>query len=845
MSEGVAAILERLAQLGFHTHKGGLAPFGETLPLVAGVAWDTETAQLALVAEMEEGSNLDEWRQLLFATAGLRHDLAGDRPAAFGSPVVLAVVDDRGWRCLRDLAEDLAANYVLFNRVDLNLVRLGDIANTERLDDALAPLLPRCRSMRDQEISRADVKQFWQMLRTEVAGVASGLDAVFGPYRERVGAAVADELVADSERAPELSSPSPLRRVSIENFRSIREAEITFEPVTIVSGPNGGGKSSVLEAMELLWAGTSQRKPAGVPADEYQRHLPRNGTGRFRIVSEEHEVTAVAEPPTGELVRCVLTHESVAGLVSQSPEERYAALLATTGLEMPDLTARAQALLDDAKRAADAALTAAGLPTLPRRNSIAVKHLRASLASGFSRRIVQAHELVGAEETLVAASTSAYSLRTWPRDEHATAAAIRAETVIAGLLDGSVVADEVEQALDEARTQVEALVGARREVLSPLRRCLGFLHGPVARPAPAPPKASEPTPVPQELAVRWLSHVHAVRDAASRFREDAEAVVDATWTVRLRDYADALETAATSAPVRELEEFGRRALPSRPTSAPQTIPGEVFAAAGFKSVPTDTAAIARPMERLVALLEQQIDALERLSRDLEVHPARRFRAHAETVLSALCRFELARQMRDSGPILDASEKLVGELLQRRLAPLVRELVASIVRFEWYFEPLLVPEEGRKVILGGLATSQPNLDARLLLNSAERTAVGIAWFLALHYLQPAGRQRVLVLDDPTSAFDAPNQAGLISTLRAFVRLVRPDQLVIATHDDPVAAVLSEELASVDGWPAQSLRLRCQRNSSDSTVVKPEPSYGPSCSIAEEVEQLGIGKAPMPH
>ena len=159
-------------------------------------------------------------------------------------------------------------------------------------------------------------------------------------------------------------------------------------------------------------------------------------------------------------------------------------------------------------------------------------------------------------------------------------------------------------------------------------------------------------------------------------------------------------------------------------------------------------------------LERQTRDLESLRRELQNHPARKWSGHRDEVLEVICRFELARAVRREGPILNASEQLVGDLLQGRLAPIVRELVGSIVRFEWYFEPLLVPDKGRKVVLGGLATSQPDLDARLVLNSAERTALGIAWFLALHLLQHEERRSVLVLDDPISPFDAPNQAGLI-------------------------------------------------------------------------------------
>ena len=90
-------------------------------------------------------------------------------------------------------------------------------------------------------------------------------------------------------------------------------------PVTVISGPNGGGKSSLLEAMELVWAGTSQRKPIGVGGAEYARHLPRNGAGDFQVTANGHKVTQVAESAKADLARNVLSDETVAALVSQSP----------------------------------------------------------------------------------------------------------------------------------------------------------------------------------------------------------------------------------------------------------------------------------------------------------------------------------------------------------------------------------------------------------------------------------------------------------------------------------------------------------------------------------------------
>jgi hypothetical protein len=48
---------------------------------------------------------------------------------------------------------------------------------------------------------------------------------------------------------------------------------------------------------------------------------------------------------------------------------------------------------------------------------------------------------------------------------------------------------------------------------------------------------------------------------------------------------------------------------------------------------------------------------------------------------------VARDLRYEGPIPGASENLIKTLLHDHLAPVVRELVGAIVRFEWYFKPL--------------------------------------------------------------------------------------------------------------------------------------------------------------
>ena len=842
MTAAVEQILARLRELGFSTRTGGLAPFGERIPLVSASAWEAQTAQLAVIVEADNETSDAEWRQLLFAGSALRHHLAGDSSAALGTPVILAVVDEDGRRRLRDLAEDMAQRYAIFQRVDLNLVLIADLADPDRFDDALAPLLPRCRQALGQQISKDEMKRFWTVLEDEVMLAAASLDGMFSDYREAVGRQATTTLVGESANAPDLPSPSPLGRLRMQNFRSISHADFALSPITIIHGPNGGGKSTLLEGLELVWAGTSQRKPASVSAEEYARHLPRNGEGEFEVAGDDGEaVTGVADRAHAELGRCVLTHEAVAALVSQSPEERYSALLATTGLEIPDLAARTAALLEDAKKSADQALQQAGLPPLPRRDSQGERHLRSALDSSFASRLPSSHDLAGAEEALASASAGSYRHGEWPTDQHAAVSLQEADGLIARILGVSRDLDGVGPALDEAAAKVQLLEEPLRDRARAVRVLLAATERSMDE-SPAPEQEalaqSPPASVPPDLAARWLAHSKALRDAAARFRSDADGLRDVDWTTHLRTYATAVEAAADTAPSEALVRLAQATpagIPRRP-SAP--VGDELFHAAGFSVPPERPEPIIAPLRELLTVIERHVEALDALARDLGSHPARGFSEHADSVLETICRFELARCLRREGPILRASEQLVADLLKGRLAPVVRELVAAIVRFEWYFKPLLIPDAGRKVILGGLATSDESLDARLVLNSAERTALGVAWFMALHLLQPSERRRVLVMDDPVSVFDPANQAGFMSTLRAFIRLTRPEQAIFASHDDTAATLLAEELAPVDGWPTAVARLRCQRDAMDCGTVTTEWTSEESRSVTEETDRLGL-------
>jgi AAA domain len=399
-------ILTRLKKVGFETRVGSATPFGEELPLVTGVAWEKRTAQLALVAESEGTADDVLWRQLLFAGSGIRHHLSSDAPSAFGTPLILAIVDPKGEKQIRKLTEGLAKDYAVFSRVDINLVLEEHLADAEKLDDALAPLLPRCRSLLGKEISRHEVQRFWAELRDNVEEAAGKLSDSFGLARQAAGRDGADMLIGDSAGNNELPSPAPVRELKLSNFRSIKEMKVSLSDVNVVHGPNGGGKTSIVEAMELGWAGTSQRRDGAKPS-EYAEHLPGNGEGEFMIEVDGRPVQKVSEREETELRRCILTHEAMTNLVSEEPKERFDGLLTVTGLEIPDLDARTRELAKTAKSNADAALGAAGIAPLARTDSRGLEHLEEALRSDFLRDFSALPELRIVEKTLASASVAA------------------------------------------------------------------------------------------------------------------------------------------------------------------------------------------------------------------------------------------------------------------------------------------------------------------------------------------------------------------------------------------------------------------------------------------------------
>lgn len=853
MSSARDRIFKRLQGVGFEVAEGSFEPFHQKLPFIVGVAWEERTAQLALVLEMDESQEEDAWRQTLFAAAGLRHHLATDGGAALGPPLVLMVVDATGEKRVRSLVEDMNQHYAVFARVDLSLVRRDRIDDDQVLDDALAPLLPRCRDARDSEISKADVLHFWERLRGTVRDAAAGLDDAFAAYRKTAGEVVAERLIGDLADRPELPAPVPRSKLRLRDFRSFEEDELELAPVTVVHGTNGSGKSAVLEALELCWAGTSQRKPWNVECADYARHLPRGGRPEFEVAADDNPpVTEVLEEPTAELVRCVLTQDAVSKLVDEPPDKRYERLLTITGLELPQVDERTEALAREAKKEADAALRDADLSPLKAISSDGLKHLHTELRGNFASRLPSRADLLGAEELLTNVSQSGYARGDWKQEGELLVAVEAVDEALASTpFDAGLDSAILDGAAGEARRAAEV----RRERARPIGLLLDAIRStqiPGGEGLKEEPEEQLLPPIPRRLAVRWLGHGRGLEEVAKEFHAQAGELDDEAWSARLDAYAEALEAAAATVPTKELEEIAGAVAPSDAASVPagrEGVPEDLYRAAGFSRTLGRPLDVVPALEEYVDLLQRQAAELEALAASLDSHPSRSFAAHAERVLGAMCRFEVARRLRPRkgkrSPIAEASEGVVAELLKGRMAPVVRELLAALVRFEWYFKPPAISGQDGELVIGGIATDREDLDARLTLNAAERSVVGLAWFLALHLLQPRERRRVLAIDDASAAFDVTNQAAFVSTLRALVRLSRPEQVVAITHDAAIAESLAEELAPVGDWPTSVARIRCERNKEDVSISWPEWCDESPRDLQLDLERLGLqGEMPAP-
>ncbi|HEY8379874.1 MAG TPA: AAA family ATPase [Nannocystis sp.] len=74
-----------------------------------------------------------------------------------------------------------------------------------------------------------------------------------------------------------------LARLHVQNFKCLRDVDITFGPLTVLIGPNDSGKSSILDALRIL--GRTFREPLAdiFRGDDAWEHLAWKGASVDRI----------------------------------------------------------------------------------------------------------------------------------------------------------------------------------------------------------------------------------------------------------------------------------------------------------------------------------------------------------------------------------------------------------------------------------------------------------------------------------------------------------------------------------------------------------------------------------
>jgi hypothetical protein len=855
MTELISRLLNRLAEVEFTTGTGTLTALGVELPLVRGWGWARDTGTLVLIAhDSGLGSELEReqaWRDLLFAASGLRRQAADGDPPALGVPIVIALVDEPDRAAdLRRLGNDLLRNHVLFTRVELDIVDTHNVHDDNDLDWVLAAALPLCRRNLASEVAVGTVllADLMSAIRTHLGARVQDLDDVLVSHAMRAAEEVEQALRASVPDDDSGAQPRLIEFLEVTNLRGFEEAKLDLAPCSFVVGANGTGKSTVIEAMELAWCGVSQRIRDAGP-DEYDDSLRRDPNEAWEVKAGavvRRRVTT-EKVPSG-LRRNVLDQASISGIAQASAVDRDARLLAVTGLATDAMVEQARALREEARQSVDRVLKALGIPALPRVNASSAawvaerlggaELLGESLASMAQARLADSvfRERAAADGLSVAPAAQ--------DDEKELHRALVAFDQEAQLVARQIApSDELERIAREVRALVSETRSALAGRLASQRAVLTALAA-ASSPAAAPVQDSLAFELPGVVASRWLNHARSLDDAARKFEADAATLADGRWADSLRRYAAQLSDVAASVPRAELAKISSAPTPEE--AHRRVTPGAADLLAQIGIVPpreglsTDVIAALRSVTNALELVDSDLArVLDRVDR----HPACRLnQASAEDLRRAVARHEVVRTLPNpNGPLDRAIGEMLGRAVEGPLGGILAELVRSMTRFEWYFDRIDLRRNKNGLHLTNMVRERPNVDIRLLLNSAEASVVGMAWFLALHLLQPRERRQVLVIDDPSAPFDATNQSAFVETLRVVARLCRPDMIVIATHDTGLAQVLKREMVPVDGWPTRSSTLTLERAAdgacqpvrapdAESTVRPADPHH--------EAERLGL-------
>lgn len=112
----------------------------------------------------------------------------------------------------------------------------------------------------------------------------------------------------------------PITRIRARNFRSLANVDVTLRPLTVMAGPNGSGKTNVLNVLRFL--ATTVRYDLGIALQQWRgfEHVQRQAEGAGPVLLEvEGHVTANAGPTAPDVYRLRFSRTAT-GNISRSEE---------------------------------------------------------------------------------------------------------------------------------------------------------------------------------------------------------------------------------------------------------------------------------------------------------------------------------------------------------------------------------------------------------------------------------------------------------------------------------------------------------------------------------------------
>jgi recombinational DNA repair ATPase RecF len=607
---------------------------------------------------------------------------------------------------------------------------------------------------------------------------------------------------SEESPAPETTGECPrayLKAITVEGFRGIGpKVTLLLQPgpgLTLVTGRNGSGKSSLAEAAELALTGQNRRwtdraavwkegwrnlhRPAApaITVEMTEDGQPGTTTVAMRWAAgadlDDADVFfAVGDSPRQplaakgwtkslELYRPFLSYSELGALVSGQPSKMHDALQAILGL---DLLIDTERTLTDSRKSADS-VSKAARQDLP--------GLLEKLARHPDQRARAAERALGGKvpdlDALAALASGGAA------GEGDGLSGLLRQVVAIALPDAEAFAAAASR-LEAARAAIVALAGTvavdARERASLLSAALEHRRD----------HADEPCPVcggrvldrewaaGAEASVEQLNSQAAEADAA--YAEEAEAL-------------KALGLLVPPKPAVLSADLGEEADPTAASAAWDEWNFPSVTTAMYESLITPLADL---RERAAAALRRREQAWQPIASDLAVW-VRQWRESQQA----------AARLADLKKALDWLRKVGREVRNERLAPFAETsaLVWEMLRQESNVElgPITLEGSGpqRKVALDVTVDGVKGA-ALSVMSQGELHALGLALFLprATAAGSPFG---FLVIDDPVQSMDPAKVDGLA---RALSYVAQTRQVVVFTHDDRLPSAVRQLQLPATVW-----------------------------------------------